>query len=732
MKITFRPTKEMVLILTIAVLPVLIFGFIAVYRSVEVARTAAEKEDRIIIDNLANQTQFYLTRAQDVIKSLAGLSLENIDQNTLRAVYENNNFQNMPMFESLAVVGSDGKLIAVYPPKKELLGLDYSRRPFFEFVIKERRIFFSRVKFSSVTEQPVIKIATPVFKKESSGITLVGIVKGSIRLQGFSSLFKEFGPEEVIGQAILVSQFGEIIAHPDYQLVREQENINNIDPELIKRIREIPKERDIFQYSTQGIEYLVSFQTIAPTNWRLIVQQKMKGVLAVPSKLRQFLLIALVITFLGAGGISYQIASYITQLKREREKARKEREKTREERLKELEEIKSTLEIRVGAKTRQLREQAEALKKENEEKTKALMNILEDVEAARAEAEEERDKTLAIIENFPEGLMFFDQKQKLSSVNPKTYLLFNLKPEELLNKNIKDLSTISSLVPLFKILGKKLKGVEREELKLKENLFLEVSTITVMREKIKIGALVILRDVTREKLIERLKTEFVSIAAHQLRTPLSAIKWSLKTVLDKEVGETPRAQKELLEKTYQSNERMIDLIDALLNVTRIEEGRFLYDIKRQDVIKIVQKTILPLKEIAKRKRLRFKFQKPKIKIPEIRVDAKKTSLVVQNLIDNAIRYTNPGGNIKVSIKYLKDKKEILISVQDTGIGIPKSDQHRVFSRFFRAANAIKTETEGSGLGVYIAKNIVEAHGGKIWFESEENKGTTFYFTLPIQ
>jgi len=260
-------------------------------------------------------------------------------------------------------------------------------------------------------------------------------------------------------------------------------------------------------------------------------------------------------------------------------------------------------------------------------------------------------------------------------------------------------------------------------------LILEVSTIAITSAEEKVGTLVILRNVTREKIIERLKTEFVSIAAHQLRTPLSAIKWTLRMILDGDLGKVPQEQRKFLEGTYGSNERMIKLINDLLNVTRIEEGRFLYDIQSQDIIEIVRKVIDPLKEIAKRKKVKFSFKAPKREMPRVRVDSEKISLAIQNLVDNAIHYTKSGGEIKVSLRYSKKEKQILFSVKDTGIGIPKEQQKRVFTRFFRAANAVRAETEGTGLGLFIAKNIVKAHEGKIWFESVEGKGTTFYFSL---
>lgn len=369
--------------------------------------------------------------------------------------------------------------------------------------------------------------------------------------------------------------------------------------------------------------------------------------------------------------------------------------------------------------------------KELEHSRTALLNILEDVEEARSLAEEERDKTVAIIENFPEGLLFFDGENRLSSINPKAQDFFEIEPEGLIGKNTKELREVSNLFSLIKILGEEIKTIYRKELTLKENLVLEISTISVVREEEKIGTLVVLRNVTREKIIEKLKTEFVSITAHQLRTPLSAIKWTLRMILDGDVGKIAEQQKELLAKTYQSNERMIKLINDLLNVTRIEEGRFLYNVQKQDMIKIVKKVIIPLKEMAQRKGLKFELEIAKEKIPKVELDREKISLVIQNLVDNAIHYTK-SGEIKVSLKYLKKEKQILFSVKDTGIGIPRGQQDRVFTRFFRAANAIRAETEGTGLGLFISKNIIKAHEGRIWFESNKDKGTTFFLTLPVK
>lgn len=405
--------------------------------------------------------------------------------------------------------------------------------------------------------------------------------------------------------------------------------------------------------------------------------------------------------------------------------------------LREVDRIAKLL-IRRDFKLSEIRERREKELEELEKRTKelaesrvALMNILEDAEKAKVVAEDERDKTLAIFENFPEGILFFDEDNNLSSINPKVKDFLRLDIKKIIGESIQNLKKIPVLNPLIEILGTEMKEVYDKELELKDDLILEISAIPIIRDNRKIGMLVILRDITREKTVERLKTEFVSISAHQLRTPLSAVKWTLKMMLEGDLGKITEEQRKFLEKTYKSNERMIRLINDLLNVTRIEEGRFLYNIKSQDIIKIAQEVINSCSALAKRKKIDLKFQKPEDKIPEAKIDTEKVNIVFQNLIDNAIHYTKSGGKVNVSVKYLEDQNNILVSVKDTGIGIPKNQQKRIFKRFFRGVEAVKMETAGTGLGLFIAKNIVEAHGGKIWFESVENKGTTFYFTIPV-
>jgi len=381
-------------------------------------------------------------------------------------------------------------------------------------------------------------------------------------------------------------------------------------------------------------------------------------------------------------------------------------------------ELQKEMERKIRERTRDL-----------EESRKALLNILEDTEAARIKAEEEKEKTEAILLNFVDGILVFNLKKELELINPKAEEFLQVRRRDVLGKSMEALGKVSKLKPLMKVLENDFKEVFREEIALRKNLYLEVTTTFATYRKKRISFLVILHDITREKAIEEMKSQFVSVAAHQLRTPLSIIKWSLGMLLAGDVGELTEEQKEFLQKTYQTNERMIKLVNDLLNVARIEEGRFVYQPKAVEFDQVVKQVFESLKELAQKKNLKFQLVIKKSKKPKVvKVDIEKITLVIKNLLENAIRYTPPGGEVTVRIE--RQDKEILFSVQDTGVGIPKDQQKRVFTRFFRGANVIKMETEGTGLGLFISKNIVEAHGGKIWFKSKENKGSTFFFTLP--
>ena len=248
-----------------------------------------------------------------------------------------------------------------------------------------------------------------------------------------------------------------------------------------------------------------------------------------------------------------------------------------------------------------------------------------------------------------------------------------------------------------------------------------------------------LRDITREERIDKAKTEFVSLASHQLRTPLTAIKWYTALLLKGGDGPLNVMQEKYINKINEGNERMIELVGALLDVSRIDMGTQKLNVVQLDAVSLGQSAVdEQMQEVdAKKIELDLQFESG---LPVIVTDKKVLFILFQNLLSNAIKYTPKKGKIKFAIKRgtpgvafggdIIGVDSIIVEVSDNGMGIPEDQQGDVFRKLFRARNAMKGGS-GTGLGLYIVKSFVELAGGRIWFVSKENKGTTFYAILPL-
>jgi len=232
-----------------------------------------------------------------------------------------------------------------------------------------------------------------------------------------------------------------------------------------------------------------------------------------------------------------------------------------------------------------------------------------------------------------------------------------------------------------------------------------------------------------EKLAEtsKLKSEFINIVSHQLRSPLTNIKWTFEVLASEEFEVSKSKQDEYFINVKENIARMVELIDDLLIVSKLEEGVLTLARAELDLEDLIKRMISQYDIFAKASDIKLSFQSDNSS--KALADSSMIKLVIENLIDNAIRYTKGGGAIDIKIK--KQKDCLLCSIKDQGVGIPEKEQKHIFQKFFRAGNALKQRTKGSGLGLYVCKLIINKSGGKIWFESKENKGTTFFFTLPI-
>jgi len=232
----------------------------------------------------------------------------------------------------------------------------------------------------------------------------------------------------------------------------------------------------------------------------------------------------------------------------------------------------------------------------------------------------------------------------------------------------------------------------------------------------------------RSRELEQAKTEFVGLASHQLRTPLTAVAWYAEMLLGKDFGTFNKKQEDYLREIYAGNQRMIDLVDDLLNTSRIDMGTLKVKLEPVNLTGMMEDTLKEFLPQTSQKRLHVE-RKYSRSLPAVKADPELSKIVFQNLISNAVKYNSPGGKISVEIK--KRDSDILVRVADSGWGIPAGQQRKIFTKLFRADNVRKKDTEGTGLGLYVVRAIVKKSGGKIWFESKEGKGTVFYISLKV-
>ncbi|MFC1645116.1 ATP-binding protein [Patescibacteria group bacterium] len=400
--------------------------------------------------------------------------------------------------------------------------------------------------------------------------------------------------------------------------------------------------------------------------------------------------------------------------------------------------FKGAIEEKVDVQTLDIRKKRDRLERQQ----KAILNILEDVEKEKIKSENlahDLKRFKLAVDNASDHIIITDIDGVILYANQSTERITGFDAENILGQkagtkeNWGGMMEADFYADMWNTLRTE-KGVFVGEMTNKRrggeeyDVSVSISPITNNSGEI-IFFVAIERDITKEKQIDRAKTEFVSLASHQLRTPLSAINWYAEMLLDEDAGKLTKKQRAYMDEIYKGNQRMIELVGALLNVSRIELGTFSIDPEPVSLIDISDSVIGELEPLINEKNISILRDYDET-IGAVNLDRKLTTIVFQNLISNSVKYTPELGKVVISINRRKD--DIMIVVADTGYGIPVSQQSKIFTKLFRADNVLEKETDGTGLGLYIVKAIIEEIGGKIWFSSEEGKGTIFYITIPVE
>ncbi len=394
-------------------------------------------------------------------------------------------------------------------------------------------------------------------------------------------------------------------------------------------------------------------------------------------------------------------------------------------------------------KAKELNEKVVAMEKQNvflKDVRKAMLNLLQDSWDLGASLKKEKEQSMSIITSMNEGLLVVNKKKEVILMNPTAEKLLEVKLADIAGvdpgtifrtfQGDKELLGDDKLIPMT------MKGGKSITVGIDDNFFVQTPSgkrfpvtvaTTLLTSKDNEGVLLVFRDVTEEKALNDAKSNFISIASHQLRTPLTSIRWYSEVLNDGSMGPLNEMQADFMKEIYQGSLRLFRTIDTLLALSRVESGKFEENRAILDAKVFVEGTVKELEPLLHEKKITTHIN-PEDALPNIFVDAFMLKEVITNLVANSIRYTNEGGVIDIDLK--KEDDHVLCIVRDNGIGIPEAQKAKIFERFFRADNAVSKVPDGSGLGLSLVKELVEKWGGKVWFESKEGEGTTFFVTIP--
>lgn len=373
----------------------------------------------------------------------------------------------------------------------------------------------------------------------------------------------------------------------------------------------------------------------------------------------------------------------------------------------------------------------------------ALFNILDDVKESEKNLQKERDRSGAILSSMGEGLLVLDEQLNVLLINQRAGVLLRKTLDEVIGKKLEEVFVVSQVNKSFDLTSIVRHVVDKRDIArygLEYKLFCHVENATDFPVELLTspfsgdglsGSIIIFNDVTEEQKLDEAKSSFISVASHQLRTPLTSIRWFAEMLLEGDGGTITDDQRHFVERIYQGVDRMIKLIGLLLQMARVEAGRIKIQSTPVDLRTLAEEVVASLKSSLDQAQQSVTIEAlPKDGFPAIPLDKEVVWQVIMNLLTNAIRYSPPHATIAVSVT--KDDNFAILTVKDQGIGIPKAQQADIFRKFFRASNAFKLVPEGSGLGLALVKSLVEDWGGKVWFETEENKGTDFHVSIPLK
>jgi len=659
---------------------------------------------------------------------------------------------------SMYVIDSDG--IVIMTTNKDIRAQHYQQD--LDHVKAKRAIHFEPIGYCHDSLNTCLSGALPIFNDRTGEFEGALVMDFSLDILNSSMLglagMGKTGDSYLIddkGTYLTESRFS---AHSSLRQQASRSQMENCNQNLTFGM-DLEKIYIKRHFNNRGIEVLSSCVHVPDSNWFLVLEITTEEALSFMDNVLMvaLLLVVLVLIFcyFFAVGFSRQLIDPIVKLQVAVQAVEKG-DWTQEVVIKSKDELgllsqvfnrmikalsinRRELDKQVAKQTKEINVQKQDLY----DQQRAVLNILEDIEDEKAKADTEREKLDTVVQGISDGVFVVDASGKI--------ILFNRAAESMSGQSaiqaighqynqVFNLRDESNDQPLADVVNDAISTSQVQRLPDKAILVRADGVKMAVSGNVAplwnhegsiMGCTVVIRDVSHEREVDKMKTEFISITSHQMRTPLSTINWYLEALLTGQAGTLTADQEEFIKQINIGNNRMIKLVNSILNISRIEAGRLKIEPDPTDVVAWLKSEIKEVEPLAKQNNLTIEFTEPEIKLPLVPMDQGLWQQVVHNFLTNAVKYSINSKESLVKVAITQVEANFVISVKDSGIGIPKAAQEKIFSKFYRAKNAMHSDADGTGLGLYVAKMIADLVGGKIWFESIEDQGTTFFASLPL-
>lgn len=531
------------------------------------------------------------------------------------------------------------------------------------------------------------------------------------------------------GHAYVLDESGILIAHPDEKLLEKR--IDFSSRPLIKylmgqssRSNEATQPSNLSNYTNENsIEVTAQGYKNSNPNWIIVFENKITEAYSVLHFVRNIY----IYSYIGSMILLFIIASILTN------------NLTKPIlRLKDATSLltKGKLDTRIYMKSH---DELEDLGRSFNNMAENLQDVVQKLEQDKDILSAERNKMAVALSSITDGIIGVDMERKIIIFNKAAEKITGYSYDQVLGKSIHDVihfrdvsGEIGSEI-YCPIRTDDFEGVvyQNNDIKIsaKRESYVHLTAGKIKEGRhVNLGCILALEDITHEKELEEMKLDFVSMAAHELRTPLTSIRGYLSVFQEEDIN-LNQEQKVFLERISIASDQLVSLVENLLNVTKIEKGVMALNKKPIQITDLIKTIVDSLKVPAEQKEIKIRIVNASLPVPVVSVDAFRISEVITNLVANAISYTERNGSITISFEIIDHN--IITHIQDTGQGIPKEAIPHLFTKFYRVSGKLEQGSKGTGLGLYIAKAIIDMHNGKIWVESTLGKGSTFSFSLPI-